>query len=153
MAQLNVLVKRPPEQVWQFLSDGWSYADWVVGTRAVRDVDEDWPAVGASLRYTLGVGPLLIEDSTTVRNAVQGRMLEMEVQAGRIGTARLHFDIRPWGEHTVVVFDEHPLSGPGAHVHNMAIDLVLRIRNRRLLDRLAFQVEQRYPVREKAPTR
>lgn len=142
VAMLNVLVKRSPEQVWTFLSRGDRYAEWVVGTREIRAVDDDWPAIGSSIHFTVGLGPLVIEDRTTVRNAEPMRMLEMEVHAGRIGTARLLFEIRPWGEHTVVVLDEHPLSGPGAHFHNMLVDLALRFRNRRMLDKLAELVER-----------
>jgi hypothetical protein len=71
-------------------------------------------------------------------------MLELEIHAGRIGTARLLFEIRSWGEYTVVVLDEHPLSGPGAHLHNMLVDVGLRIRNRRMLDRLAKLIETEY---------
>lgn len=144
MALLNVLVKRSPEHVWDFLSDGHRYAEWVVGTREIRGVDDNWPEVGSSIHFTFGLGPFTVDDRTTVRNAERPRMLEMEVHAGRIGTARLLFDIRPWGEHTVVVLDEHPLSGPGAHVHNMLIDLGLRFRNRRMLDKLAKLIEIEY---------
>jgi uncharacterized protein YndB with AHSA1/START domain len=144
VALLNVIVKRSPEQVWDFLSDGHRYAEWVVGTREIRAVDDGWPAVGKSIHFTLGRGPLALSDRTTVRNAEPPRMLEMEVSAGRLGAARLLFDIRPWGEHAVVVLDEHPLSGPGAHLHNFFVDVALRFRNRRMLDKLARLIEQEY---------
>jgi len=36
VALLNVLVKRSPDQVWDFLSQGHRYAEWVVGTREIR---------------------------------------------------------------------------------------------------------------------
>lgn len=144
VALLNVLVKRSPEQVWDFLSRGDRYADWVSGTREIRDADDNWPEIGSSIHFTAGVGPLVIKDRTTVRNAEPPRMLELEVHAGRIGTARLVFEIRPWGDQAVVVLDEHPLSGPGAHVHNMLIDLALRFRNRRMLDKLAKLIEIEY---------
>jgi hypothetical protein len=153
VALLNVLVKRPPEQVWEFLSDGRRYAEWVVGTREIRSVDRDWPEIGSSIHYTLGRGPLQLADRTTVRNAEPPRMLELEVHAGRLGTARLLFEIRRWGENAVVVLDEHPLSGPGAHWHNLAVDVLLRFRNRRMLDRLAKLIEIEYdaPARDRLP--
>jgi hypothetical protein len=144
VAMLNVLVKRSPEQVWDFLCKGDRYADWVVGTQRIRGVDADWPAIGSDLHFTFGIGPLTIDDRTTVRNADPPNMLELEIHAGRIGTARLLFEIRPWGGHTVVVLDEHPLSGPGAHFHNMLIDVGLRFRNRRMLDQLAKLIEIEY---------
>lgn len=141
MALLNVLVKRSPEQVWDFLSQGDRYAEWVSGTRTIHAVDDNWPEVGSDIHFSFGIGPLSFDDRTTVRNADPPKMLEMEARAGRLGTARLVFEIRPWGDHTVVVLDEHPLSGPGAHWHNAFVDLALRIRNRRMLDTLAELIE------------
>lgn len=141
---LNVLVKRSPEQVWDFLSKGDRYAEWVIGTQRIRGVDDNWPDIGSNVHFSFGVGPWSIDDRTTVRNAEPPSVLELEVHAGRIGTARLLFEIRRWGDHAVVVLDEHPLSGPGAHFHNMLIDLGLRFRNRRMLDKLAKLIENEY---------
>jgi uncharacterized protein YndB with AHSA1/START domain len=67
MAVLNVLIERSPEQVWQVLSDGWAYAEWVAGTRNIRDVDARWPEPGARIHYSFGVGPWTLDDVTTVR--------------------------------------------------------------------------------------
>jgi uncharacterized protein YndB with AHSA1/START domain len=36
MAVLNVLIERSADQVWQILSDGWAYAEWVAGTQDIR---------------------------------------------------------------------------------------------------------------------
>lgn len=35
-----------------------------------------------------------------------------------------------------MIFEEHPLRGPGGLLHNSAVDAVLQLRNRSLLDRL-----------------
>jgi len=146
VALLNVLVKRSPQEVWEFLSDGHRYAEWVVGTREIRSVDAGWPAEGTCIHYTVGHGPLALADRTTVRNADPPRTLELEVQAGRLGTVRVHLEIRRWGEHAVVVMDEHPLSGPGLRLHNVVVEMLLRVRNRRALDRLAQAVERQDPI-------
>ena len=39
-------VNTTPDQVWDVLADGWLYPLWVVGATRMRDVDQDWPAVG-----------------------------------------------------------------------------------------------------------
>lgn len=145
MAVLNVLVCRSPEQIWNVLSDGWAYREWVMGTQAIKAVDDGWPAAGTSIRYAVGVGPLSMTDRTTVRISEPCRELQLEAHAGWIGTARIAIQILPWGEHSVVIFDEHPLSGRGARLHNMAIDGLLRLRNRWMLDKLAELVERRHP--------
>lgn len=145
MAILNVLVRRSPEEVWDVLADGRAYVEWVAGTRSIRDVDPGWPKVDSSIHYTLGRGPLKLRDRTTVRIAEPCRELQMEAHAGRLGTARLAIELLPWGDDTVVIFDEHPLSGRGARWHNVAVEALMRFRNRHMLRRLAELVEQRHP--------
>jgi hypothetical protein len=81
MAVLNVLVDRRPREVWDVLADGRSYAEWVLGTRNIRDVDPDWPGQGAEIRYAVGIGRWTFEDITTVRLAEPGRRLEVEAHA------------------------------------------------------------------------
>jgi uncharacterized protein YndB with AHSA1/START domain len=145
VAVLNVLIERSPEAVWAVLEDGRSYADWVVGTQQIREVDEDWPAVGSCIRYTVGAGRITINDTTIVRRLEPGRELELEARAGWLGSARISFDVRPWGKHTLVIIDEHPLSGPGARWHNAIVEVLLRFRNRRMLDNLNHAVKNRSP--------
>ena len=38
------------------LSDGWSYATWVVGAARIRDVDDGWPTVGTKIHHPSGSG-------------------------------------------------------------------------------------------------
>src|SRR5436309_139355 len=118
MAVVNVVVQRSPEQVWSVLADGTAYADWVVGTSEIRDVDDGWPAVGSALHYTVGFGPLGLRGTTTVRSATPGRAIGLEADAGPLGTARIAIELLDWGEDTVVVLDEHPLRGPAWLLHN-----------------------------------
>lgn len=141
----NVLVRATPEQVWAVLTDGWAYEKWVVGTKEIRSVDEGWPTPGTSIHYSFGAGPLTLDDETTVRIAEPARRLELEIRAGKLGTARLSIQILPWGDDAVLVLDEHPLSGAGAEWHNLVVDSMLRFRNRRMLKALASLVESRHP--------
>lgn len=145
MATVNVLVRRPPERVWDVLSDGWAYAQWVVGTRKIRSVDDGWPVLGAALHYTVGVGPLNLRGSTTVRHVEPGRQLGLEADAGPLGAARILIDLQEWGEDTVVVLDEHPLRGPGYFLHNAVGEAALLLRGRPMVRNLARLVEGRYP--------
>lgn len=143
VAVLNALIERPPEAVWAVLEDGHSYADWVVGTQKIHRVDEDWPAVGSCIHYEVGIGPITFDDVTTVRRVEPKHELELEARAGWLGSARISFDVRPWGRNTLVIIDEHPLSGPGARWHNTLIEVLLRFRNRRMLRKLSEAVEHR----------
>jgi uncharacterized protein YndB with AHSA1/START domain len=145
MAVLNVLVDRAPGQVWDVLSDGQSYARWVVGTKRIRDVDPRWPEQGSRIRFSVGMGPWTVEDVTTVRLVDRGRRLELEANAGWLGSARISINLLPWGDdHTLVILDEHPLTGPGRRWHTAVADTLLRVRNQRMVRSLARLVHARH---------
>lgn len=137
MAERQQLVKCPPRQVWQALANGESYARWVVGTQEIVHVDSAWPAMGSVLRFRAGIGPINFEDSCIVRLCEPENRLELEAKAEPFGTARIAFNLLPWGANTVVVFDEHPLVGPGARLQGPLSELMLHVRNRRVLGNLA----------------
>ncbi|GAA0461471.1 SRPBCC family protein [Streptomyces stramineus] len=141
MAVRHQLIERSPEAVWAVLADGSRYGEWVVGThRAVPD-EGTWPEVDSSIEYTIKLGPWQVCGHTYVRRCEPPRELELEVDSGPLGTARIAIEIRPWGRYSLLIMDEHPLRGPGARLHNAALDAVLQLRHRSMLGRLADVVE------------
>lgn len=144
VAVRNVLVEASPEQVWSVLADGWAYRDWVVGTREIRAVDDGWPAVGTSIHFTAGGGPLTVRDRTTVRISEPNHRLELEAHAP-MGTARIAIRLEPWDDECLVVMDEHPLRGAGFALHTGLLEAFLQLRHRRMLRLLANVVERRSP--------
>jgi len=145
MAVVNVLVPRRPDQVWDVLADGHAYAEWVVGTREIRAVDDGWPAVGRAIHYTVGYGPLKLEGRTTVRQVEEGKRLGLEADGGLLGSVRIAIELEQWGEDTLVVVDEHPLRGAAAWLHNPVADVLVLLRGRPMLLQLARLVERRHP--------
>jgi uncharacterized protein YndB with AHSA1/START domain len=145
MAVVNVLIRRPPAQVWDVLADGHAYAEWVVGTRAIRAVDDGWPEVGTAIHYTVGLGPLTFRGKTIVRRLEPGRQLGLEADGGPLGTARIVIELLEWGDDTVVLLDEHPLRGTAYQLHNAISDAVLLLRGRPMVQNLARLVEKRHP--------
>lgn len=143
MAVRNVLVRATPDEVWAVLSDGRSYAEWVVGTSEIRHVDPGWPEAGSSLHYTVDIGPLHLEDRTTVRIVEPSRRLELEATAAPFGSARVAIQVLPWDGDSVVILDEHPLRGPRALWENPVADLLLRARTRLMVRNLSRVVERR----------
>ncbi|SHN09887.1 SRPBCC family protein [Actinacidiphila paucisporea] len=142
MAVRHQLVKRPREDVWAVLADRRAYAEWVTGTSESRSAEGDWPQEGASLEYDVKLGPWSLTGTTVVREEERPSRLALEVDSGRLGTARVDIEIRPWGrESSLVIVDEHPLTGLGGTVHNAAMDVVLHWRHRHMLARLAEVVE------------
>jgi uncharacterized protein YndB with AHSA1/START domain len=142
MAVRHKLISASPEEVWAVLADGTRYADWVVGTSGSRPVAGDWPALDAEIEYTVEAGPWTLAGRTVVRRVEPGTLLELEADSGKLGTARIALELRPWGRETLVVLDEHPLRGPGGAVHNAAVDALAQLRHRCMLGRLADVVER-----------
>ncbi|MFD8789800.1 hypothetical protein [Streptomyces vinaceus] len=80
---------------------------------------------------------------TTVRHQEPGSELELEAHFKALGTARIFLQLRPWGEETLVVCDEHPLRGLGGALHNPGVEALLQLRHRGMLARLSRIVEER----------
>ncbi|MEU7335619.1 SRPBCC family protein [Streptomyces sp. NPDC007074] len=142
MAVRHRLIRKSPEDVWEVLSDVERYGDWVVGTSRVEPGEGHWPHLGATLRYHIKVGPLSLDNQTVVRRSEPASVLELEADSGCLGTARIAIELRPWGEHTLLIFDEHPLRGAGGALHNGILDAAQQVRHRVMLARLARLCEE-----------
>jgi uncharacterized protein YndB with AHSA1/START domain len=137
MAVRHRVIKTDPAAVWEVLADGHRYAEWVVGTGASRPKDGQWPQKDASLEYEVRLGPLRLHNETVVRHCQEGSLLELEILAGFLGSARFSIELREWGDHCLVIADEHPLQGPGAVLHNVGVEALIQVRHRSMLARLA----------------
>ncbi|MFF9472149.1 SRPBCC family protein [Streptomyces roseolus] len=151
MAVRHRLVHATPHQVWDVLADATRYADWVVGTSESRPARGQWPALDSALEYTVALGPWTVSGTTVVRRVEAPRELELEVDSGPVGTARVAIEVRPWGEESLVIVDEHPLRGMGGALHNAAVDALIQLRHRNMLKRLAAVVEDHARTGTRAP--
>ncbi|MCL7491752.1 SRPBCC family protein [Streptomyces sp. MCA2] len=142
MAVRHQLIERSPEELWTVLADGSRYQDWVVGTADSRPVAGNWPEVGSMIEYTVRMGPWELCGHTVVRRSDPPQELELEVDSGRLGTARVAIEVRRWGQDSLVIVDEHPLRGPGGRLHNAGLDVLLQLRHRSMLSRLADVAEE-----------
>ncbi|MFD5103665.1 SRPBCC family protein [Streptomyces albidochromogenes] len=141
MAVRHQLIRTSPEAVWEVLADGSRYSDWVVGTSDSKPAEGHWPDVGASIEYTVCIGPWTLTGRTIVRRTAPPYEIELEADSGALGTGRIAIEVRPWGDDALVVLDEHPLRGVGGALHNTALDAVIQLRHRSMLSRLAKVVE------------
>jgi carbon monoxide dehydrogenase subunit G len=142
MAIRHILVERDSEAVWSVLGDPESFRAWVPGTVRTTAGAGQWPHVGASLTFEVGFGRLSMRGRTVVRISEPPHRLEMEAFLAPLGSARIAVRSIPWGEHTLVVIDEHPLRGPAAALHTAPMEVLLQLRHRRMLARLAAAVER-----------
>ena len=136
-------VEATPDEVWSVLADGWLYPLWVVGATRMREVEDAWPAEGARIHHSVGVWPLVIDDHTEVLEADEGRRLRLQARAWPGGEAEVILHLEPRGDGTVVTIEEDLVAGPARLMPTPARSLLLKIRNRETLRRLAWLAERR----------
>jgi hypothetical protein len=136
-------LKCRPEDVFDVLADGWSYATWVVGAARIRDVDGDWPAAGSRIHHSVGAWPVLISDVTAVEEVDEPRLLRLRARAWPTGEARVVIRCEPDAGGTLVTMEEWVVSGPADLVPQPALDPLLHARNTEALRRLAYLAESR----------
>ncbi len=132
-----------PEDVFDVLADGWSYATWVVGAARIREVDHDWPQVGARIHHSVGAWPLLLSDTTVVEAVEEPRVLQLRARAWPTGEARVVIRCAPDAGGTLVTIDEWAVSGPANLVPQPLLDPALHARNVEALRRLGYLAESR----------
>ena len=126
----------PPAVVWETLADACGYADWVVGSRSIRAADADWPAPGARLHHTVGIGPFAIADHTESLDADPPRLLELRAKARPLGTARVKLRLIGVDGGTLVRMTENPDGLTAPLSLNPLVQLVTKVRNVESLARL-----------------
>lgn len=132
-----------PQAVWEVLGDGWLYPLWVVGATRMREVEPGWPAAGSRIFHSVGVWPLVIDDSTSVVESLPAQHLELRARAWPAGEATVVLDLEPAAGQTLVRIREDVVSGPGRLLPPPLRHLQLAWRNTETLRRLAFVVEGR----------
>jgi hypothetical protein len=131
------VVGTSPDRIFAVLADGWSYASWVVGAAHIRDVDPDWPAVGARIHHRIGPWPLNIDDQTAVRAVQPDRTIELDAQLWPLGAALIRLDLVPVGPaKTRVRMAELLTSGVGRLLPRFVQRPLLGARNAEALRRL-----------------
>lgn len=136
------VIARPPDEVFDVLSEGWNYSQWVVGASRIRDVSETWPEEGSEIHHSVGAWPILINDVTTVRRCERPHLLELTVRAWPTGEGVVQLTLEPRGDGTLVTMEEHPTRGVVRLLPQPVVDPILDRRNRESLDRLALLVER-----------
>ncbi len=112
MSRNEITVGAPPLVVWQVLADPPSYEEWVVGNKAIRDYDPNWPAPGTEFHHKVGFGPLAVKDKTVSLEAEAPRRLVMNVRALPVGHGIVTFELAEAGSGTLVRMHECAAGGP-----------------------------------------
>ena len=144
MARNEIGIDASPAEVFDVLLDGCAYADWVVGAKDIRDVDEGWPAPGTAFHHRVGIGALSLKDRTEVERLEEPSLLVLRARALPAGIARVTMAVspRPGGGSTVVMGEE-AIGGPAAHIPRFLLDPLVWLRNTESLRRLRNLVTRR----------
>ncbi|MEX8057716.1 SRPBCC family protein [Microbacterium sp. 16-032] len=141
MARNVRLMHCTPDDVFRVLANGWLYPLWVVGTSRMRDVADSWPAEGSTLHHSFGPWPLVVDDTTVMREWDPPRRAVLEPHGGPIGVARVAIDVKARGDRCVVRIQEEPVTGPTTLLPDTVFDAITRYRNAETLHRLAYLAE------------
>jgi uncharacterized protein YndB with AHSA1/START domain len=138
-------VNTTPDQVWNVLADGWLYPLWVVGATRIRDVEQDWPAVGSKIHHSVGVWPAVLDDDTEVLGCEPGRSMRLRARGWPLGEAEVQIRLSAQGSGTLVEISEEVVAGPGKLLPEPLRGMTIKVRNVETLNRLALVSEGRTP--------
>ncbi|WP_239020621.1 SRPBCC family protein [Nakamurella antarctica] len=115
----------------------------MVGASRIRDVDQNWPATGASIHHSVGSWPLLTDDTTTVLDCSTNSRLVLSAKAWPAGEAKVELAIAPHLKGCTVTISEDAVSGPALLIPKPLRQAILRARNNEALQRLQYLAENR----------
>jgi uncharacterized protein YndB with AHSA1/START domain len=142
VAKARRFIHAPPEDIFNVLSKPETYERWVVGCQAVRDHDQAWPEPGASFEHRIGIGPLRVQDITTVVAATPPRRLVLRTRAWPLGETTVELRLVAARDGTQVEMRQHPSAGPIAKLDNPLQQFWTGLRDRECLRRLAQLAER-----------
>jgi uncharacterized protein YndB with AHSA1/START domain len=142
MASARTFIHAAPEDVFNVLSNAQTYEHWVVGCQQIRQTDAAFPEPGSSFEHRIGIGPLRLQDITTVVEAWPPHRLVLRTRAWPLGETlvELRMHGRPSG--TAIEMRQQPSAGPIAKLDNPLQQLFTSLRDRECLRRLRKLAEQ-----------
>jgi hypothetical protein len=141
MSEVSRVMDCSPRAVFDVLSDGWTYATWVVGASRIREVDEGFPAPGTKIHHSVGLWPVLINDNTEVEHADAPHEIRLRVRAWPTGEGLVTITCEAQGSKTKVTISETAVSGPAKLIPKPIEGAMLQARNTEALKRLAYLAE------------
>jgi uncharacterized protein YndB with AHSA1/START domain len=142
MATARTFIHAAPEDIFNVLSNANAYEHWVVGCQEIRDADDAFPAPGSSFEHRIGIGPLRVQDTTTVVDASPPRRLVLRTRAWPLGETVVDLRMSGRRDGTEVEMRQQPAAGPIAKLDNPLQQLFTSLRDRECLRRLRKLAEQ-----------
>ena len=116
MSRNVIELSATPDEVFDVLDDARAYPRWVVGTRRIRRVDDDWPAEGSKFHRAVGTDAAELHDSSKIIERHRPEHMVLEVRFRPTGVARVTLDVHTAANGSEIVLEEVPRRGPFARV-------------------------------------
>ena len=143
----------PASAVWEVLADPWLFASWVVGASRIRDVTGAWPAKDSLMHHSVGIWPLLLDDTTSVVSSTPGSELVLRARGRPLGEAHVELRLEDDPGGCTITMTERAVKGLGKRLPRPVHDAAIGVRNREALRRLALIAEGRHSGPQPAPGR
>lgn len=137
MAVTQKEIEASPVEVFEVLMDPRHCAHWVVGAKEVRKVDATWPELGSAFHHTLGVGVFTLKDKTILTEFERPGRLVLHARARPAGVAEVVLELRATERGCMATMRERPISGPAKLVPRPIMEVMINLRNKESLRRLA----------------
>lgn len=143
MTTVSRVVQRSADEVFAVLGNGWLNGSWEMGTARIRAVDPGWPTAGSRLHHSTGVWPILINDATTVLDHDPPRRLVLQARVRPVGVFGVTIEVVPLHRGCRIDITATVVGGMLRLVPTVLTSILLRLRNRESLNRLAVIIEGR----------
>jgi hypothetical protein len=140
MAVTTIVIEAPPDAVFDVLSDGHLYAEWVVGAHHSCPVDPRWPEPGATLVHRSGIPPVTLQDTTSVISADRPGRMRLEARVRPLVIATVDLTIEPHVDGSIVGMEERVVGGLARYAPSWVNHAAFRRRNQASLSRLRATV-------------
>jgi uncharacterized protein YndB with AHSA1/START domain len=142
VARNSINVRADVDAVFDVLDNAYAYPRWVVGTRRIRGVDSNWPAVGSRFHHAVGSAAGELHDSSKVLLRERPKRIVLEVRFRPTGVACVDIQVQSSASGSTIIIEETPTSGPISVVPRLIIDPLITLRNAWSLQRLRHEVER-----------
>jgi hypothetical protein len=136
----SIVVEAPPEAVFEVLSHGERYAEWVLGPSRSWPIDARWPAPGSMLEHRSGIPPLALRDTTSVVSSDPPRRMLLEARVRPLLVATVELTIAPHAAGCLVRMEERLVGGIARGLPRWITEPLMRRRNDASLRRLRLLV-------------
>ncbi|HET6850661.1 MAG TPA: SRPBCC family protein [Gaiellales bacterium] len=136
MAVNTIVIEAPPDAVFDVLSDGRLYAEWVVGAHHSVPVDPRWPEPGATLVHRSGIPPVTLQDTTSVISSNRPGRMRLEARVRPLVIATVDLTIQPHADGSIVSMEERVVGGVARYAPRWLNHAAFRRRNMASLARL-----------------